>query len=189
MQRFFLMAVAALASVLVDRRRGFRASARLGDDEERARLRARRHGHRRAPRLDLRRHVLGLRHAGHRSKKKGEFTREELAPLAEVNVTSLKEFDFFTYGQGGRQEGRVRRAAGRLLSGFRQEGRGADAALQLPLKAPVKAKDLSLEIFDREFFVDFSFEDKEPVKLAGAPAAASSWSASRRTWVPTSRSA
>ena len=30
------------------------------------------------------------------SKEKGKFTREELAPLAEVNVTSLKEFDFFT---------------------------------------------------------------------------------------------
>ena len=30
------------------------------------------------------------------SKEKGKFTREELAPLAEVNVTSLKEFDYFT---------------------------------------------------------------------------------------------
>ena len=48
--------------------------------------------------------VTGVRHAwtfddmfsvfatqGIESKKKGEFTREELAPLAEVNVTSLKE--------------------------------------------------------------------------------------------------
>ena len=32
------------------------------------------------------------------SKEKGKFTREELAPLAEVNVTSLKEFDYFTRG-------------------------------------------------------------------------------------------
>src|SRR5262245_119442 len=53
--------------------------------------------------------LTGVRHAwtfddmfsafatqGIESKKKGEFTREELAPLAEVNVTSLKEFDFFT---------------------------------------------------------------------------------------------
>src|SRR6266496_5208201 len=54
--------------------------------------------------------VTGVRHAwtfddmfstfatqGIESKKKGEFTREELAPLAEVNVSSLKEYDFFTY--------------------------------------------------------------------------------------------
>src|SRR6187200_353461 len=54
--------------------------------------------------------VTGVRHAwafddmfstfatqGIESKVKGQFTREELAPLAEVNVTSLKEFDYFTY--------------------------------------------------------------------------------------------
>jgi len=40
----------------------------------------------------------------------------------------------------------------------------------LPLKAPVKAKDLTLEVYDREFFVDFSFADKNPAKLVGAPA-------------------
>src|SRR5262249_57952452 len=56
--------------------------------------------------------ITGVRHAwtfddmfsvfatqGIDSKKKGEFTREELAPLAEVNVTSLKEYDFFTYAK------------------------------------------------------------------------------------------
>ena len=36
---------------------------------------------------------------GLESKEKGKFTREELQPLAEVNVTSLKEFDFFTQGK------------------------------------------------------------------------------------------
>ena len=54
--------------------------------------------------------VTGVRHAwtfddmfsvfatqGIDAKKKGEFTREELAPLAEVNVSSLKEYDFFTH--------------------------------------------------------------------------------------------
>src|SRR5512145_2233873 len=54
--------------------------------------------------------VTGVRHAwtfddmfsafatqGLEAKSKGEFTREELAPLAEVNVSSLKEYDFFTH--------------------------------------------------------------------------------------------
>ena len=31
------------------------------------------------------------------AKEKGKFTREELAPLAKVNVESLKEYDYFTY--------------------------------------------------------------------------------------------
>ena len=34
---------------------------------------------------------------GMTSKEKGKFTREELAPLAKVNVESLKEYDYFTY--------------------------------------------------------------------------------------------
>jgi ABC-type uncharacterized transport system substrate-binding protein len=40
----------------------------------------------------------------------------------------------------------------------------------LPFKAPVAAKDVTIEIFDREFFVDFSFAEKDPAKLVGAPA-------------------
>ena len=40
----------------------------------------------------------------------------------------------------------------------------------LPFKAPVTAKDVTIEIFDREFFVDFSFAEKDPAKLVGAPA-------------------
>ena len=80
--------------------------------------------------------VTGMRHAwtfddmfsafatqGIEAKKKGEFTREELAPLAEVNVTSLKEFDFFTYAKAERQEGRVQRSARRLLSRLQRRTR------------------------------------------------------------------
>ena len=36
---------------------------------------------------------------GLESKKKGGFTRDELQPLAEVNVTSLKEFEYFSYAK------------------------------------------------------------------------------------------
>src|SRR4051812_30430559 len=38
---------------------------------------------------------------GLEQKTKGVFTRQELAPLAEVNITSLKESDFFTYAKAG----------------------------------------------------------------------------------------
>src|SRR5512140_3283508 len=34
---------------------------------------------------------------GLESKEKGKFTREELQPLAKVNVESLKDFDYFTF--------------------------------------------------------------------------------------------
>jgi len=36
---------------------------------------------------------------GIETKQKGVFTREDLAPLAQVNVDSLKDFDYFTYAK------------------------------------------------------------------------------------------
>ena len=50
-------------------------------------------------------------------KTKGTFTRDELAPLAKVNVESLQEYAYFTYAKvnGKRRQGRVRRT-GRLLA-------------------------------------------------------------------------
>jgi ABC-type uncharacterized transport system substrate-binding protein len=124
--------------------------------------------------------VTGVRHAwtfddmfstfatqGIESKKKGEFTREELAPLAEVNVTSLKEFDFFTNAK----------ADGKKIQfidpkDYYLEFKDNLLTLNfiLPLKAAVKAKSLQLEIYDPTYFVDFQFGEKEPVALKGAPA-------------------
>ncbi len=40
----------------------------------------------------------------------------------------------------------------------------------LPFKKPVSSKTLTLEIFDPTYFVDFTFAQKDPVSLAGAPA-------------------
>src|SRR5215475_209317 len=36
---------------------------------------------------------------GLEAKQKGAFTREELAPVAEENITSMKEFDYFTFAK------------------------------------------------------------------------------------------
>ena len=127
--------------------------------------------------------IIGVRHAwtfddmfsvfatqGIEAKKKGEFTREELAPLAEVNVGSLKEYDFFTYANANGKKVEFNEPP----AGYYLEYNPKDTVLTLhfvlPLKAPVKAKDLTLEVYDREFFVDFSFAEKNPVKLVGAPA-------------------
>ena len=108
---------------------------------------------------------------GIEGKKKGEFTREELAPLATVNVDSLKEYDFFTYAKANDKTVEFNEPQ----AGYYLEYDPKDTVLTLhftlPLKAPVKAKELFIEVFDREFFVDFSFAEKSPVKLVGAPAA------------------
>jgi len=107
---------------------------------------------------------------GIESKKKGEFTREELAPLAEVNVTSLKEYDFFTYAKAnGKQLEFNDPPAGYYLE-FDPKDTVLTLHFTLPLKKPVKAKLLTVEVYDREFFIDFSFAEKNPAKLVGAPA-------------------
>ena len=127
--------------------------------------------------------VTGVRHAwtfddmfsvfatqGIESKQKGEFTREELAPLAEVNVTSLKEYDYFTYAKASGKKVEFEDPQAGYYLDFDPKDTVLTLHFTLPLKAPVKAKDLSLEVYDREFFVDFSFAEKDPVKLVGAPA-------------------
>jgi ABC-type uncharacterized transport system substrate-binding protein len=170
MQRFFLMAVAALASVLVTA--GVASAHPHVWVTMQSELVYAPDGT-----------VTGVHHAwtfddmfsafavqGIEAKKKGEYTREELAPLAEVNVTSLKEYDFFTAAKADGKKVEFSEPPGGYYLAFDKKDAVLTLHFFLPLKAPVKAKDLSLEIFDREFFVDFSFKDKEPAKLAGAPA-------------------
>jgi ABC-type uncharacterized transport system substrate-binding protein len=127
--------------------------------------------------------ITGVRHAwtfddmfsafatqGLEAKKKGEFTREELTPLAEVNVTSLKEYDFFTYAKANGKKVEFNEPAPGYYLDFDTKETVLTLHFTLPLKQPVKAKDLTVEVYDREFFVDFSFAEKDPAKLVGAPA-------------------
>jgi ABC-type uncharacterized transport system substrate-binding protein len=102
------------------------------------------------------------------SKEKGKFTREELAPLAEVNVTSLKDFDYFTVARANGKKADLNAPVDYYLE-------FTDGLLTLhftlPLATPVKAQSLDFEMADPTYFVDFSFAEKEPVRLTGAPEA------------------
>ncbi|QDW36552.1 DUF1007 family protein [Bradyrhizobium sp. KBS0727] len=125
--------------------------------------------------------VSGVRHAwtfddmfstyalqGIEQKTKGAYSREELAPLAQTNVESLKEFGFFTFARADGSKQRFLEPVDYFLE-FK------DSLLSLhftlPAKTPFKAKQLVLEVFDRAFFIDFKYADQDPVTLVGAPAA------------------
>jgi len=129
--------------------------------------------------------VTGVRHSwsfddmfsafaiqGLESKNPGVFTREELAQLAQVNVESLKEYAYFTYAKvdGKRQRDAFLEPVDYFLD---YDPRQAVLTLHftLPLRNPVKAKALEIEVYDPEFFIDFGFADKDPMRLVGAPAA------------------
>jgi len=124
--------------------------------------------------------VTGIRHAwefddmystfaleGLPQKTKGVFTREELAPLAEVNITNLRDSDFFTYVKAGGKDIALNDASDYWLE-YKNEV--LTLYFTLPLKTGAKEKELSLEVYDPTFFVDFGFAEKDAVALRGAPA-------------------
>ena len=124
--------------------------------------------------------ITGIRHAwsfddmfstfatqGLESKEKGKFTREELAPLAKVNVDSLKEYDYFTYATADGKKTELTDPTPDYWLDYADEVLTLN--FTLPFKAPVKAKELKVEIYDPTIFVDFSFAKEKPAQLVGAP--------------------
>jgi len=124
--------------------------------------------------------ITGVRHAwtfddmfstyalqGIESKQKGVYTHEELAALAQTNVESLKEFAYFTFAKADGKKGKFQEPVDYFL-----EYKDGLLVLHftLPLKTPIKTKELSLEIFDPTFFVDFQLAKKDPIRMVGAPA-------------------
>ncbi len=105
--------------------------------------------------------LQGIAHA-----RKGEYTREELAPLAEVNVTSLKEYGYFTFA---RADGRKLKFSEPVDYWLEYKNSALVLHFTLPLKTPTPAKDLRIEVYDPSIFVDFEFAKEQPVSLSGAP--------------------
>jgi ABC-type uncharacterized transport system substrate-binding protein len=101
------------------------------------------------------------------TNKDGKLSRDELKGLAEVNVTSLKEFEYFTHATGDGNKTAFNDAADYWLE--HQNG-VLTLHFTLPLKTPVKAKTLHVDIYDGSYFVDFSLAKDEAAKLVSAPA-------------------
>jgi ABC-type uncharacterized transport system substrate-binding protein len=124
--------------------------------------------------------VSGVRHAwtfddmystyvlqGIETKTKGAYSREELAPLAQTNVESLHEFGFFTFAKADGKKQKFREPVDYF---FEYKDSLLTLHFTLPLATPVKSKELVVEVYDPEFFIDFKFADKDPVTLVSAPA-------------------
>jgi ABC-type uncharacterized transport system substrate-binding protein len=124
--------------------------------------------------------ISGVRHAwtfddmfstyalqGIESKTKGVYTREELAPLAQTNVESLKEFGFFTFAKADGKKEKFLEPVDYYLE---QKDGALVLHFTLPFKTPFKTRQLALEVFDPTFFVDFSLKKQDPIRLVGAPA-------------------
>ncbi len=129
--------------------------------------------------------ITGLRHTwtfdefytafaiqGLDKNRDGVYDRNELAGLAKENVTSLKEFDFFTFAKFGEKA----HPLGEPIDYFLEYKNSIlSLTFTLPLKTPVRADatPFKFDVYDPTYYIAFSFpkDDKSPVRLAaGAPA-------------------
>jgi ABC-type uncharacterized transport system substrate-binding protein len=103
--------------------------------------------------------LQGISHA-----RKGQYTREELASLAQTNVNSLKEYGYFTYA---RADGRKLKFADAVDYWLEYKNAALILHFTLPLKATASAKTMQIEIYDPSIFVDFEFAKDKPASLSG----------------------
>jgi ABC-type uncharacterized transport system substrate-binding protein len=103
----------------------------------------------------------------------GQYSREELAELAKVNIDGLKEFGYFTVAKLGEEKLKAKDPVDYYLEykeGF------LSLFFTLPFEQPVlaDASNFNFSVFDESFFIAFDFGKDNPVKLsAGAPAGCS----------------
>jgi ABC-type uncharacterized transport system substrate-binding protein len=100
------------------------------------------------------------------SNKDGKYSREELAELAKVNVTSLKDFSYFTWPQLAGQALKLGEPRDYWLE-------HKDGILSLhffmPLATPVlpEAKGFTFAVYDPSFFIAFDLAKGEnPLRLS-----------------------
>jgi ABC-type uncharacterized transport system substrate-binding protein len=99
-------------------------------------------------------------------------TREEFAPLAKENAGSLADIGYFTTLKISGKTVEF----GSVTDYWMQERPDhlVEFHVTLPLKIPTPpTKLLTLRVADPEFFIDFEFDDKDPVKLVSAPSGCS----------------
>jgi ABC-type uncharacterized transport system substrate-binding protein len=103
--------------------------------------------------------------------KDGRLSREELAPLAQTNVDSLKEYDYFTFVKLGTKKLLLKPPEDYWLD-------YTDSKLTLHFTLPLMAtqhqgtKPFVVEVYDPSYFVAFELADKDPVTIAGGPGCA-----------------
>jgi len=130
--------------------------------------------------LDANRQITGVRHAwtfdemysamavqGLDTNGDGVFSAEELKPLTEVNIKSLKEFDYFTFVHIGDADNLPLKPPEN--SSLDYDKSVLTLHFTLPLETPVNAhgQEVQVDVYDPSFFVAFGFATEAPVKLSG----------------------
>ena len=104
------------------------------------------------------------------TNKDGVYSKEELKPLAQVNVEGLKDFDYFTFVHFEGEDGKSLKLKPPIDYWAEYEKGVLTLHLTLPLETPVDThgKAVSVDVYDPSFFVAFGFATEGPTKLVGA---------------------
>jgi ABC-type uncharacterized transport system substrate-binding protein len=98
----------------------------------------------------------------------GKLSAKELAPLAKTNVKSLKYYNFFTILSVGDRQIKLKFPDKYFL---RSRGGRLTLYYELPLQTPTRpGPQNTLEVYDPEYFVAFTFAKQNPITLYRAPA-------------------
>jgi ABC-type uncharacterized transport system substrate-binding protein len=98
----------------------------------------------------------------------GVLSKSELEPLAKVNVESLHEYAYFTFLKIGNEELTFTDPTSYTLT---FDGNRLELDFTLPLARSVPlAGRATLEIYDPEYYIAFTFPDAAPLNLVNAPA-------------------
>ncbi len=98
----------------------------------------------------------------------GSFSPQELAPLADINVESMADYDYFTFVTAGDRELALAKPTEYWLQ---SDGGLLTLYFTVPLEAPAEVRSLpaAVEVYDPTYYVSFVFVDEDPVKLEKAP--------------------
>jgi ABC-type uncharacterized transport system substrate-binding protein len=127
--------------------------------------------------------IVGIRHAwtfdefytamaieGLDTNKDGVYSKEELAPLAQVNVESLKEFDYFTFVHRQGEDDKPIQLKPPVDYWAEYDNSVLTLHFMLPLDQPADThgKPVDVDVYDPSFFVAFGFATEKPIALGGA---------------------
>ncbi|MGH6804972.1 MAG: DUF1007 family protein [Methyloceanibacter sp.] len=104
------------------------------------------------------------------TNKDGLYSKEELKPLAQVNVESLKDFDYFTFVHLEGEDDKPIKLKPPVDYWIDYDKSVLTLHFTLPLEKPADTHDkpVEVDVYDPSFFVAFGFATEKPVTLAGA---------------------
>lgn len=100
----------------------------------------------------------------------GKYSAEELKPLVQVNIESLKEFDYFTYLHLAGDDDNLLKLKPPENYSLDYDGKLLTLHFTLPLETPIDphGKPVDIDVYDPSFFVAFGFATEKPVTVSGA---------------------